>query len=126
MRRCAGLLGVLSVWMACAGQASAQDGAGLYEPFPEPAGPEVSRDYVGALPAPGRELAADLTAGQLERGVRVAAADLPAGFALPAAADDEAGERAAPGNSLGSAAGWLGAAALVGVAGAAAGRLARR
>jgi hypothetical protein len=120
------VLGVLSVWMACAGPASAQDGAGLYEPFPEPAGPEVSRDYVGELPAPGRTLAAELTADQLERGVRVSGEDLPAGFALPATTAPGTGERAAPGDALGGPAGWIGAAALVAVAALAASRLARR
>jgi hypothetical protein len=120
------VLGVLSVWMACAGPASAQDGAGLYEPFPEPAGPEVSRDYVRELPAPGRMLAAELSADELERGVRVADEDLPAGFALPSTAAAGAGERAAPGEALGGPAGWLGAAALVGLAGVATGRIARR
>jgi hypothetical protein len=126
MRRCALLLGVLSVWMACAGPASAQDGAGLYEPFPEPAGPEVSRDFVRELPAPGRTLAADLTADELERGVRVSGADLPAGFALPAGEAAGAAERAAPGEAIGGAFGWLGAAALVALAGVATSRLARR
>jgi hypothetical protein len=126
MRRCAALVGVLSVWMAFAGPASAQDGAGLYEPFPEPAGPEVSRDYVGDLPAPGPDLAAELTSDQLERGARVPGADLPAGFALPAAAADGAAERAAPGDAIGSPAGWIGAAALVALAGVATVRLARR
>jgi hypothetical protein len=126
MRRCAGLLGVLFVWLACSGPASAQDGAGLYEPFPEPADPEVSRDYVRELPAPGRALADELTAEELERGVRVAGADLPAGFALSAAEASGTGERAAPEDALGSTAGWLGAAAVVALACLAAGRLARR
>jgi hypothetical protein len=119
------LAGVV-LWAACAGQATAQDGAGLYEPFPEPAGPEVARDFVGALPAPGRGLAADLAAADLERGFRVSAADLPSGFALPATAGPAAGQRAAPASSLGSAPGWVGAGALVVLACGAALRLARR
>ena len=120
------MLAGVALWAACSGQAAAQDGAGLYEPFPEPAGPEVARDFVGALPAPGRELAADLGAAELERGFRVAAADLPAGFALPDSAMTGAGERAEPGSSLGSALGWAGAAALVVLVCGAALRLARR
>jgi hypothetical protein len=126
MRRCAVVLGVLAVWMACSGPASAQDGAGLYEPFPEPAAPEVSRDFVRELPAPGRALAAELTADELERGIRVPGEDLPAGLALPANASSGAGERAAPGDAIGSPAGWLAAAALIGLACVATGRLARR
>ena len=113
------------LWAGLVGSAAAQDGAGLYEPFPEPAGPAVSRDFVGALPAPGRALAAEISLGQLERGVRVSAADLPAGFALPTAAADGPQQRAEPGAELGSAAGWLGAAALVALAGGLALRLAR-
>ena len=120
------MLGVLSVWMACAGQASAQDGAGLYEPFPEPAAPEVSRDFVRELPAPGQTLAAELTADELERGVRVSGDGLPAGLALPATEASGSGDRAAPGEAIGSPIGWLAAAALVALACAATGRLARR
>jgi hypothetical protein len=112
------------LWAGLVGSAAAQDGAGLYEPFPDPAGPAVSRDFVGALPAPGRALAAEISLGRLERGVRVSAADLPAGFALPAAAAGPQ-QRAEPGAGLGSASGWLGAAALVALAGALALRLAR-
>ena len=120
------MLSGVVLWAACAGQAAAQDGAGLYEPFPEPAGPEVARDFVGALPAPGRALAADLTAADLERGFRVSRADLPSGFLLPPTASAGATERADPGSSLGSALGWAGAAALVAVMCAASVRLARR
>jgi hypothetical protein len=120
------VLAGLGLWAASAGPAAAQDGAGLYEPFPEPAGPEVSLDFVGALPAPGRALAADLGAADIERGVRVRAGDLPAGFALPAAAAADAGERAEPGSALGSTPGWIGAAALVTLLCGAALRLARR
>jgi hypothetical protein len=126
MRPCAALLGGVVVWTGLVGSAAAQDGAGLYEPFPDPAGPAVSRDFVGALPAPGRALAAEISLGQLERGVRVSAADLPAGFALPAAAADAPQARAEPGAALGSAAGWLGASALVALTGAVALRLARQ
>jgi hypothetical protein len=126
MRRCAGLLGVLAASATFAAPAAAQDGAGLYEPFPEPAGPEVSRDFIRALPAPGRALAAELTVDQLERGFRVRAGDLPAGFALPAAAPASTGERADPAAGVGTTAGWIGVAAVVALVGVGAVRLARR
>jgi hypothetical protein len=77
------------------------------------------------LPAPGSRLAAELSASQLERGFRVRAAELPAGAALPAAAADGPGDRAEPGATLGTETGWIGAGALVALAGAAALRLAR-
>lgn len=125
MRRCAGLFAGLVLWASCAGSAAAQDGAGLYEPFPEPAGPAAARDFMGELPSPGRSLAAELGAAELERGVRVSANDLPAGFALPAVPGTGPGERAEPQGSLGSAAGWIGAATLLALLGGLALRLAR-
>jgi hypothetical protein len=126
MRRSAGLLAGLFLWAACAGPAAAQGGAGLYEPFPEPAGPEVSRDYVEELPGPGRSLAARLALADIERGIRVPAEELPAGLALPATADAGAAERAEPGSALGTTLSWIGATALVALLCAAALRLARR
>jgi hypothetical protein len=126
MRRCAELLGVLTVWAACAGPAAAQDGAGLYEPFAELANPEISRDFVRGLPAPGRSLAAQLTVDELERGVRVRAADLPGGFALPRATAVATRERAEPGGALGTATGWIAAGGVVALVSAGALRLARR
>jgi hypothetical protein len=126
MRRCAVLLGGLALWLAWAGSAAAQDGAGLYEPFPEPAGPAVVRAFVGELPAPGARLARKLTAAQLERGYRVTAAELGGDPALPVVAAGGPGERGEPGEALGSAAGWLGAGALVALACGAALRLAGR
>jgi hypothetical protein len=113
------------LWAACAGPAAAQDGAGLYEPFPEPAGPEVSRDYVRTLPGPGPSLAARLALADIERGIRVPADELPAGLALPATAAGDAGERAEPGTVLGSTLSWIGATALVALVCAGAVRLAR-
>jgi hypothetical protein len=110
---------------AGAGPAAAQDGAGLYEPFPEPAGPEVSREYVETLPGPGRSLAARLALTDIERGIRVPADELPAGIALPASAAGDPGERAEPGSVLGSTLSWIGAAALVALVCAGALRLAR-
>jgi hypothetical protein len=121
MRRCAGLLCVLAACALPAAPAAAQDGAGLYEPFPEPAGPDVVRDFVGDLPAPGPRLATNLSSEELERGVRVPSA----GLSLPAASADVA-DRADPGDGLGGAAGWLGAAAAVALAAVGARRLARR
>jgi hypothetical protein len=64
--------------------------------------------------------------GELRRGVRVRAADLPDGFALPRATAVATRERAEPGGALGSAAGWIAAGAMVALAGAGARRLARR
>jgi hypothetical protein len=121
MKRCAGLLAVLAVSAAPVAPAAAQDGAGLYEPFPEPAGPEVVRDFVGELPAPGPRLAANLSSDDLERGVRVPSA----AFSLPSASGDVA-ERADPGDGPGGALGWLGAAAVVALAAVGAVRLAHR
>jgi hypothetical protein len=126
MRLGAGVLSGLAVCAISTGTAFAQDGAGLYEPFAQPAGPAVSRDFIGALPAPGRRLAADLSDSQLERGFRVTAADLPARAALPVGAAEGPAQRAEPGAVLGSQGGWLGALALLGFTGFAAVRIARR
>jgi hypothetical protein len=122
MRRCAGLLCVLAVGAAPVASAAAQDGAGLYEPFPSPAGPEVARDFIGELPAPGRRLAANLSSDELERGVRVPSA----GVSLPAASGDVAERANPPGGGAGSAAGWLGVAAVVALAAVGARRLTHR
>ncbi|MGH2847951.1 MAG: hypothetical protein ACRDL0_18370, partial [Thermoleophilaceae bacterium] len=73
MRRLAALLSGLALCAACAEPAAAQDGAGLYEPFPEAAEAAPSLGFVGGLPAPGPALARDLTVAQLARGVRVSA-----------------------------------------------------
>jgi hypothetical protein len=115
------LLCVLAVGAAPVAPTAAQDGAGLYEPFPSPAGPEVARDFIGELPAPGRRLAANLSSDELERGVRVRSA----GVTLPAASGEVA-ERADPGGGLGSAAGWLGVALIVALAAVGARRLTHR
>ena len=125
MRPLAGLLSGVALFVACAGSAAAQGGAGLYEPFPQPADPAVSRDFVRELRPPGARLAADLSSAQLERGTRVGSQDLPGGLALPAAVAQAPSERAEPGAFLGSAGGWLGAAGLLVLAGVAARRLAR-
>jgi hypothetical protein len=105
----------VALFLAFTGPAAAQ-GGGLYEPFPQPAGPSVSRDFIEELPPPGPRLASELSAGELERGVRVPAAGLPAGETLPSAADPAPSGRAEPGAFAGSAAGWLGVAALLTVA----------
>jgi hypothetical protein len=115
------LLCVLAVGTAPVAPAAAQDGAGLYEPFPSPAGPEVARDFIGELPAPGRRLAANLSTDELERGVRVRSA----GVTLPEASG-EVVQRADPDGGLGSAAGWLGAASIVALAAVGARRLTHR
>jgi hypothetical protein len=106
----------MAFFVACTGSAAAQDGAGLYEPFPQPAPLSVSRDYIEELRPPGPMLASSLTPAQLERGVRVRRPDLPGGEALPVAIDPAPSHRAEPGAFLGSAAGWLGVAALLTVA----------
>lgn len=118
-------LGVV-LYVACTGTAAAQGGAGLYEPFPQPADPSVAREFVGELRQPGPRLAADLSSGQLERGTRVRPDELPSGLALRAVAAAGPSERAEPGAFLGSAPGWAGAAALLVLAAAAGRRLALR
>jgi hypothetical protein len=114
------------LYLACTGSAAAQGGAGLYEPFPQPADPAVSREFVRELRPPGPRIASELSAAALERGTRVRADDLPGGVALPAAAAPAPIERAEPGAFLGSAAGWLGAAGLLALAWVAARRVALR
>jgi hypothetical protein len=126
MVRLAAFLGGIVLYMACAGSAAAQGGGGLYEPFPQPAGPSVSRDFVRELLAPGPLIATKLSAAGLERGTRVRADELPGGLALPAAVAQAPSERAEPGAFLGSAVGWLGAASLLALAGVAARRVALR
>jgi hypothetical protein len=126
MRRCARLLAGLALWAVCAESAAAQGGAGLYEPFPEPTDPKASRDFIEALPPPGPELARILGATELERGVRVPAAQLPDRIVLVREGSGEVTARAAADGSSGSAPGWIGAGALVGLLGAAAVRLAPR
>jgi hypothetical protein len=116
----------VALYAACAGSAVAQDGAGLYEPFPEPGGPSVSRDFIRELRPPGSGLASELSRADLDRGTRVRANDLPGGMALPAVVAQSPSERAEPGAFLGSAPGWLGAAGLLALAAAAARRLAPR
>ena len=103
----------MAIFVACTGPAAAQDGAGLYEPFPQPAGPTVSRDFIEELRPPGPRLASELSVAQLERGVGGPPSDLRGGTALPAAVDPAPSGRAEPGAFLGSAAGWLGVAALL-------------
>ena len=83
MRPLAALLSGVAVYVACVGSAAAQGGAGLYEPFPQPADPSVSRAFVGELRAPGPRLANELSAAELERGTRVRSEDLPAGLVAP-------------------------------------------
>jgi hypothetical protein len=126
MRPLAALLSGVAVYVACVGSAAAQGGAGLYEPFPKPADPSVAREFVGELRPPGARLAADLSAPELERGTRVPSRDLAAGLALPAVVAQAPSGRAEPGAFLGSAGGWLGAAALLALAAVAARRLAHR
>jgi hypothetical protein len=126
MRPLAALLSGVAVYVACVGSAAAQGGAGLYEPFPQPADPSVSRGFVGELRAPGSRLANELSTANLQRGTRVRSEDLPAGLALPVVMAQAPSERAEPGAFVGSAAGWAGAAALLALAGIAARRLALR
>ena len=105
----------MALFLACTGPAAAQ-GGGLYEPFPQPAGPTVSRDFIEELRPPGPRLASSLSVAELDRGVRVPPSDLRGGEPLPAAVDPAPSSRAEPGAFLGSAAGWLGVAALLAVA----------
>ena len=113
MRRLAGLVSGVALFLLCSGPALAQGGAGLYEPFPEPAGPSVARAFIEGLAPPGPRLAQRLSSDRLVRGVRVPASDLPGAVALPAARASGPVERAEPGNFAGAAAGWLAVLALV-------------
>ena len=126
MKHLAAFLSGVVLYLACTGSAAAQGGAGLYEPFPQPADPAVSREFVRGLRAPGSRLATELSSAELERGTRVRSDDLPGGLALPAALAQAPSERAEPGAFLGSAGGWLGAAGLLALAVVAARRLALR
>jgi hypothetical protein len=105
----------VACFLAFTGPAAAQ-GGGLYEPFPQPAGPTVSRDFIEELRPPGPRLASALTPRELERGVRVPPSDLAVGQALPAAADRGPSGRAEPGSFPAAAAGWIGVAALLALA----------
>jgi hypothetical protein len=109
----------VALFVACTGSAAAQNGAGLYEPFPQPAAPSVSRDFIEQLRPPGPRLASSLTPGELERGARVPRSAIPGGEALPAVVDPAPSGRADPGRFAASMAGWLGVVALLalGVAG---------
>jgi len=115
MRRLGGLLGGVAVFAICAGPALAQDGAGLYEPFPEAPGSDVSRDFLTGLPAPGPDLARQLSEAELRRGVRVTGADLPAGAALPAQAVPGPVHRAYPSDDP-VVLGWIAALGLAAAA----------
>ena len=114
MRRLAGLLSGVALFAACAGSAAAQGGAGLYEPFPEAPRTGASRDYLKGLSRPGPALARDLTGAQLERGVRMTAAEVGAA-ALPARAAVGPASRANPGGTA-PGAGWLAALGLIAAA----------
>jgi hypothetical protein len=107
------LLSGVAVFATCAGAgpALAQDGAGLYEPFPEAPGSDVSRDFLTGLPAPGRDLARRLSEAELRRGVRVTSADLPADAALPARVAPGPARRAYPSDDP-VALGWIAGLAL--------------
>jgi hypothetical protein len=115
MRRLAGLLSGVAVLAICAGPAFAQDGAGLYEPFPEAPGADVSRDFLKDLLPPGAALARDLGDERLERGVRLTGAELPAGAPLPAGSTGGPRKRAGAGGEP-AALGWIAALALVAAA----------
>ncbi len=114
MRRLAGVASGVALLLACTGPAAAQNGAGLYEPFPQPAGPSVSRDYIEELRPPGPRLASDALAPPSSSAASACPGpDLPGGEPLPAAVDPAPSGRAEPGAFLGSAVGWLGVAALL-------------
>ncbi|HEY1359421.1 MAG TPA: hypothetical protein VGF21_14055 [Thermoleophilaceae bacterium] len=65
---------------ALAVPAAAQNGGGLYEPFPEPAPESQVRAFIGGIPAGGRGLQFKLTDRQLDSGTFVGGRGLrPAG-----------------------------------------------
>jgi hypothetical protein len=109
------MLSGVAVFAICAGPALAQNGAGLYEPFPEAPGSDVSRDFLDGLPPPGADLAHRVGEAELKRGVRVTGGDLPAGAALPADAGAGPFSRARPDGGPG-ALGWFAALGLVAAA----------
>jgi hypothetical protein len=113
----AGVAGGVALFLAFTGPAAAQDGGGLYEPFPQPAGPSVSRDFIEELRPPGPRLASALSPDELERGRRVP------GSGLAATPAPQPSGRAEPGSFSTAALGWLGVAALLAVAVAATRRL---
>jgi hypothetical protein len=115
MRQLWGLLSGVAVFAICAGPAVAQDGAGLYEPFPEAPGSDVSRDFLTGLPAPGPGLARQLSEAELGRGVRVASPDFPAGAALPARVESGPVSRAYPSDDP-AVLGWIAALGLAAAA----------
>jgi hypothetical protein len=105
----------VAAFAICAGPALAQDGAGLYEPFPEAPGSDVSRHFLDGLLRPGPDLARRLGEAELKRGVRVTRADLAAGAPLPAHAGAGPLTRARPGGGPGGL-GWIAAVGLVAAA----------
>ena len=109
------MLSGVAVFAICAGPALAQDGAGLYEPFPEAPGSDVSRDFLTGVPAPGPDLARHLSEAELKRGVRVTSPDLPAGAALPARVEPGPASRAYPSDDP-AALGWIAALGLAAAA----------
>ena len=109
------MLGGVAVFAICAGPALAQDGAGLYEPFPEAPGSDVSRDFLTGLPAPGPDFARELSEAELGRGVRVTSPDLQAGAALPARVEPGPARRAYPSDDP-VALGWVAALGLAAAA----------
>jgi hypothetical protein len=111
------LLSGVAVFATCAGAgpALAQDAAGLYEPFPEAPGSDVSRDFLTRLPAPGPELARQLSEAELGGGVRLTSADLHTGAALPARVAPGPASRAYPSDDP-VALGWIGALGLAAAA----------
>jgi hypothetical protein len=115
MRRLAGLLSGVAVFAICAGPALAQNRGGLYEPFPEAPGDEVSRAFLKGLLPPGAALARDLGDQRLEGGVRVTGPELPAGAPLPAHGTAGPAKRAQAGDDP-AALGWIAALALVAAA----------
>lgn len=113
MARRLAVVAALAATLACAAPASAQDGGGLYEPFPEPAARERALRFAARLGVAATE--ADLRRGRFLPGsTRAALALAPAPPAGPSA-------RAGEGTALGG--GWgLAAAAGLLVAGAAGAR----
>jgi hypothetical protein len=116
MRSVAVLLVIVAACVALgAPPARAQGGGGLYEPFPEPAGKRVVRDFLERLPGGSGELVDRMTDEDLERGSFV-----PGVGGVDSSAQRPASARAGASGDPAVTSGWVLAFAAAAAAGAAA------